>query len=69
LASFNERQLDCDDDVHNSRRVGEADLPAMWSHSDLSELATVGQKNCNKMGNDKRLKAHTPKFKNPETAV
>ena len=42
------------DGLHNSRRMGQADWSATWSHPDLSESVT---KDGNKVGGYERSKA------------
>jgi len=48
----------------NSRTVGRANLPTMWSQSDLSESDMEGQNCGNKVGCHKRIKFRTSRFMN-----
>jgi len=69
LASLNERQTFADLRVKfNSRGVGEAYCPAMWTHSDSSETVTKVGSN----GNERLRKVKFPRtarFTNTETVL
>ena len=43
-----------DTDLHNGKTAENADLTAMWSHPDSSELVTKGHSTGFKMGNHKK---------------
>jgi len=58
-----------DSDVHNRRRVGEADTSAVWSDPDWSEPVTKVCKHCVKMGTHKSYKPQMPGFTNFETVL
>jgi len=53
----------------NSRIVGEADLPVMWSHLTLLKRVVKGENSGTAMGDQERSKPQTPRFMHSGTLL